>query len=493
MIFTSATFLIIFFPFCILSYYFMKETFRNGFLFLISVLFYAWCGLKFLLLILLSATAAYVFGQVIDNGRTERIRKLALLLGIIFSLALLIYYKYFFDMAEVFIRCVFTVPGKERAFKLSPPALPLGISFYTFSVLSYLLDVYWGKCPAQKNIIQLYTYVLFFPKVIQGPIMQYTDFYVQMDSRRLNMETVDSGIELFIKGMVKKVMIADQLQPFISYSFENIGGAGTLPAWLGLLAYLLRLYYDFSGYSDMAIGLGRMMGCSLPQNFDHPYISASVAEFWRRWHITLGEWFRNYVYMPCSRTLMKKGWVKKFKNPILVCDIISLAVVWLLTGIWHGSGIKYLVWGIWFFIFIAFEHIRHYWRKKKRKQKRLSVKKDTLRQRITDRILTVIAFTFGQVIFGADSLWTAIRYWKRLIVWDKRDGLLFFHQFNNYSVFILVVGIVFCFPIYSHIRKIFEKNVFLKGVYKLSLLGVFFMVFCYAMSAGYSSFMYEVF
>lgn len=266
-----------------------------------------------------------------------------------------------------------------------------------------------------------------------------------------------------------------------------------MPAWLGIISYLLQLYYDFSGYSDMAIGLGRMMGFSLPQNFNHPYMATSVAEFWRRWHATLGEWFRNYVYLPCNRILLNKDWVHKCKNPILVCDIVSLFVVWTLTGMWHGSGIKYLIWGIWFFLFIAFERIRNFYRRKRRKQKHLPAKKDTLLQKITDRGITIIAFVFGQVLFRADSMWTAARYWKRMIIWDKRDGLLFLHQFNNYTVFIIAVGLIFLFPVYGKVRGVFEKNTFRMGLYKICLLGTFLISFCYAMSEGYSSFLYEVF
>ena len=239
-----------------------------------------------------------------------------------------------------------------------------------------------------------------------------------------------------------------------------------------------------------------MMGFHLPKNFDHPYLSKSVAEYWRRWHITLGEWFRNYVYMPCSRRLMGQKWLKKLHQPMLLCDILALLVVWILTGIWHGSGFKYVVWGLWFFAFIALERVRDAClkkRRKQRKQKGLPEKEKSIFQNAAERLLTIIAILFGQVIFRADSLQTAILYWRKMLVWDTTDGILILHEFDNYMVFALVVGVLFIFPIYEKARSIFRKYAAAEGLYRICLVAAFFVTFCYAVSAGYTAFLYEVF
>lgn len=256
---------------------------------------------------------------------------------------------------------------------------------------------------------------------------------------------------------------------------------------------MLQLYYDFSGYSDMAVGLGAIMGINLPRNFDHPYMAMSIAEYWRKWHITLGEWFRDYVYTPCARILIKKNFIESGKKRILVCDGISLFIVWILTGIWHGSGIKFIVYGLWFFLFILYERLRDYYRKERRKRNHLPARKNTVLQRLTSRILTIVAVIFGQVIFRADSLENALRYWKRMLVWNTSDGLLLLYHVKNYTVFILIAGFVFMFPIYGRIRSVFDKNNTVKLLYRLFLLCVFIVAFCYAISDGYTSFLYEVF
>ena len=497
MAFASSTFLIIFLPICILLYYFIQDRYHNAFLCLASIIFYFWCGLKFLILVLLLTSVAYIIGLLIEKVKLDKTRRWILIGGIVYNLVILFFYKYLIDFIT-WMTGIFLLTGRELRILdgLSLHEFPLGISFYTFSILSYLLDVYWEKCQPQRKFTDFLLYVLFFPKVVQGPIVQYVDFESQLQDRTVGLNSLNSGLELFIKGMVKKVMLADQLQTLVTYSFGNIGGVGTIPAWLGIFAYLLQLYYDFSGYSDMAIGLGTMMGFHLPKNFDHPYLSKSVAEYWRRWHIMLGEWFRNYVYMPCSRRLMGQKWLKKLHQPMLLCDILALLVVWILTGIWHGSGFKYVVWGLWFFAFIALERVRDAClkkRRKQRKQKGLPEKEKSIFQNAAERLLTIIAILFGQVIFRADSLQTAILYWRKMLVWDTTDGILILHEFDNYMVFALVVGVLFIFPIYEKARSIFRKYAAAEGLYRICLVAAFFVTFCYAVSAGYTAFLYEVF
>lgn len=494
MSFTSAVFLIIFFPVCILFSYLMKKEYRNIFLCICSMLFYFWCGLKFLILILVSATFAYLFGILIEKASNLTVKRLILVTALLYNIGVLFLYKYLFDLFPDFLSIWASFTHRDAAM-IQSPVLPLGISFYTFSILSYILDVYWEKCSAQRNILNVYLYILFFPKVVQGPIMRYSDFETQLHDKEVNIEKLNLGFERFIKGMFKKVMIADQLQPLVTYSFNNIRYVGTIPAWIGIFAYLFQLYYDFSGYSDMAIGLGYMVGFKLPENFNHPYMSKSASEFWRRWHSSLGEWFRDYVYMPCFRTIMEIGWIDKIKKKkMLFCDLMALLFTWILTGIWHGSGKKFLVWGLWWFTFIAFERLRDEHRKKVRKAKKLPLKKNTWWQNILDYFVTFIAVLLGQVVFRAESLIDALVYWKRLLVWNTTDGVTFLHQFDNYMVFALTIGLIFCFPVYDVLKeKLFFKNIFTKVVYRVLLLGVAFIAFSYAVSAGYSAFLYEVF
>lgn len=495
MSFTSSVFLLVFFPLCMVGNRLLKERWRNGFLCLMSMVFYAWCGVKFFLLLMVSASVAYGFGLWMEKAGPGRVRRRILLLALGFHLWVLFYYKYLFSLFPGFWESWAKVWGREISEGSVGFALPLGISFYTFSILSYLLDVYWEKCRAQRQIVPVWLYVFFFPKVIQGPIMRYSVFEAQLYGRRVNLALFNQGLTRLIKGMVKKVMIADRIDGIVQYAFSDVEGLGTVSAWVGILAYLLQLYYDFSGYSDMAAGLGNMAGFTLPENFDHPYLSASVGEYWRRWHISLGEWFRDYVYMPVSRFLIEQKWLHLLGNPMLVCDILSLAAVWALTGIWHGSGMKYFAWGMWYFVFLAFERVRDARRKKKRKQRKEKGKKKlTPAQKFGDRLLFIVAVLFGQVIFRARNLADVCTYWKKLVCWDAGDGWYFLHEWTNYRVFALVAGIFFCFPVYGYLEKRFlDKGAGWQAVYRLGLLLTGYAAFCYAMGAGYSAFLYEVF
>lgn len=496
MAFTSSVFLLTFFPICIAVNCMIKERWRNGFLCLMSMLFYAWCGVKFFILIMVSASLAYGCGLWMEKTKPQKARRRILFLALIYNLGILFFYKYFFELFPEWLDVRTGFWGykvsKEQNFTL---LLPLGISFYTFSVLSYLLDVYWEKCKAQKQIVNVWLYVLFFPKVIQGPIMRYSSFEAQLYGRSVSLDRLNQGFIRLIKGLVKKVMIADRIDLIVRYCFSDIEYRGTISAWVGIIAYLLQLYYDFSGYSDMAVGLGLMAGFTIPENFDHPYLSSSVGEYWRRWHISLGEWFRDYVYMPVSRYLIEQKWIHSLSNPMLACDLLSLSAVWALTGIWHGSGFKYFAWGMWYFAFIAFERIRDSYRKKKRKQRKEKGKKRlTPAQKIGDRLLFVLSVLFGQVIFRAHSLSDAFAYWKNMVCRTAGDGWYVLSQFTNYRVFALGIGILFCFPVYHYLEeKIFDKNEAIRLLYRIGLLLAAGIAFCYIAGAGYSAFLYEVF
>lgn len=470
MSFTSVVFLLVFFPLCMVGNRLLKESWRNGFLCLMSMIFYVWCGISFFLLILFSASLAYGFGLWIEQAESGKKRRI-LFLALGFHLGVLVCCKYL------------------------SPRFPLGISFYTFSILSYLLDVYWEKCRAQKRIVHVWLYVLFFPKVVQGPIMRYSLFETQLFHRKVDLEAFNQGLTRLIKGMVKKVMIADRLEPVVHYSFSQTDRIGSAAAWMGIAAYLLQLYYDFSGYTDMAVGLGKMAGFILPENFDHPYLSLSVGEYWRRWHISLGEWFRDYVYMPASRLFMEWKAIHKLNNPMLACDILSLFLVWVLTGLWHGNGWKYFAWGMWYFAFIAFERVRDTKRKERRKKRKEKGKKKlTPAQKLGDRLLFAVAVIFGQVIFRASSLSEALSYGKKLICPVYGDGWYFLYSLTNYRMAALAVGILFCFPVYPYLeKKIFAGGGAFQVLYRFLLLFSGCVAFCYAAGSGYSAFLYEVF
>lgn len=489
MSFTSATFLIVFFPVSLLIYYVMRDKYKNMFLLVLSCAFYLWVGVRFFVIVLLLATTAYLAGIWMEKTQSERAKTRIVVLASTISILVLFYYKYLFNLLEFLSQNVrFAESG--LAFNWKSPLLPLGVSFYTFSILSYVLDVYWGKCKAQHNILNLYLYVLFFPKVIQGPIMRYGDFEPQLHTRIMDLAAVDSGIRRFIIGMFKKVVIADQLQSIVAYTFGNIAHIGTIPAWIGIFSYLIQLYYDFSGYSDMAIGLAQMFGFKMPENFNHPYVSETVAEYWRRWHSSLGEWFRDYCYMPVFRFFNGKASLRK---KILYCDLLALLFTWILTGIWHGSGLRFFLYGLWWFMFIAIERIRDNHKKKMRKLKKLAKQPDTVREKICNHCVTAVAIIIGQVIFRADTMQIAMSYLQRMFSWDTRDGYLYIAQLTNSVIFALVIGTIFAFPIAEMIKKRIWKYPVARLGYRIILVMVFFVSFAYSVSAGYSPFLYQVF
>ena len=500
MSFTSVPFLALFFPICVLGNYYLNNKYRNSFLCLASLVFYAWCGVRFLILMALSSLFAYGMGLLMARTNRAWLKKGLLICGMVVHVGMLCYYKYLFDILSAISPWIASVAGHEVILMAQSPILPLGISFYTFSLLSYLLDVYWGICEAQKNYLNIWLFVAFFPKVVQGPIMRYADFEKQLYDRPVDLTTLNGGLERFIKGMFKKVMIADQLQSLVTYSFSNLNGVGTVPAWISIICYMLQLYYDFSGYSDMAIGLARMVGFTIPENFDHPYMSSSVAEYWRRWHISLGAWFRDYVYTPCIRSFTQKKWAKKLKKPFLVCDALALVVTWTLTGIWHGSGLQFLAYGLWFCMFIVLERLRDDHRKKLKKQGKLKTLKKSGIQIVADHVVTMLAVTIGMVFFRANSLALALQYLKRMFIWNTTDGILILHEFTDYHVVFLAIALLFIFPIYERIKAaIFDHC---KGArwsqtaqfgYKLGLIVVFLIAFSYMVSNGYTPFLYEIF
>ncbi len=339
MLFSGIPFLYYFLPATVLLYIAAPKRLKNAVLLLASLFFYAWGEPIYVLLMSATITVAYVLTLVMERCESAGWKKALLILAVGLDLAALAYFKY----ADFFIANFNALTG--LSLPLLRIALPIGISFYTFQVLSYTVDVYRGQVAAQRNIISLAAYVALFPQLIAGPIVRYSDIAAQLDERSHSFDMVAYGIRRFVLGLGKKVLIANALGELCSI-FRASGDKSVLFFWLYAVAFMLHIYFDFSGYSDMAIGLGRMFGFEFRENFDHPYVSGSVTEFWRRWHMSLGSWFRDYVYIPLGGNRVSKArW------------FFNIFVVWMLTGFWHGAAWNFIIWGLYFAVLLVIEKL----------------------------------------------------------------------------------------------------------------------------------------
>ncbi|MCF0132596.1 MAG: MBOAT family protein [Blautia sp.] len=331
MTFSSIFFIFIFLPVFMLIYFLCPEKARNILLIIGSLLFYAWGEPVYVILMIFSALFNYYMGMELERSANESgSAKGNLLFAIIVNLAILGFFKYFgFLVSSIGSLIHVSLPHPELA-------LPIGISFYTFKNLSYLFDIYYGKTTAQRNVLSFCVYSMMFPHMAAGPIVRYTDIQEQIQKRQVNLFRIGQGAELFIKGLAKKVLIADNLS-IVYAGINSTGRMSVVTAWIGIFAYTMQLYFDFSGYSDMAIGLGKMLGFDFKKNFDYPYLSTSISEFWRRWHISLGSWFRDYVYIPLGGNRCSTAQ-----------NIRNILVVWALTGLWHGASWNFVLWGLYY-------------------------------------------------------------------------------------------------------------------------------------------------
>lgn len=342
MLFSSNIFLFAFLPVTLLGYYILKPSvpLKNAFLLAVSLAFYAWGEPVYVYLMLFSIAVNYLAGLAVDRANRAAWKKFWLLASVVFNLGVLFWFKYLNFTVENINALLGT------SLSVSAPSLPIGISFFTFQAMSYVVDVYRGSTEVQKNPLYLALYISFFPQLIAGPIVRYSTIAHQIRFRKETVEDFRDGVTRFIQGFAKKVLLSNVLSLTAEEAFlQAAGGEMTvLMAWMGAFAYTLQVYFDFSGYSDMAIGLGKMFGFRFEENFRYPYLSGSVSEFWRRWHISLGQWFRDYVYFPLGGSRVSRG--KLLRNLILV---------WLLTGIWHGASWNYVFWGGMYGVIIAFE------------------------------------------------------------------------------------------------------------------------------------------
>lgn len=345
MVFSSLEFLFLFLPIFLVLYYCLADQYRNSLLFAGSILFYGLGEPTYLFLILYSVLVNYFFGLLISRCMNYPVRKkILLLLSLLYNFGLLFYFKYMDFFIENF-NIVLSKSGSSMQFTLLNLVLPLGISFYTFQIVSYIIDVYRGTVPVETSFVNLGAYLCMFPQLIAGPIVVYSDIHDALEKRKLSIINLDSGLKIFILGLGSKVILANQIgtlwNEVCMIGYESIS---TPLAWLGAAAYSLQLYFDFLGYSLMAIGLGKMLGFDMPANFNHPYTARSVTDFWRRWHITLGAWFREYIYIPLGGN--RKGRLATLRN---------LFVIWFLVGFWHGADWNFILWGLFIFMLQVIE------------------------------------------------------------------------------------------------------------------------------------------
>lgn len=465
MVFHSAAFLFLFFPVIFLLYRLVPgKTGRSILLCAASLLFYAFGGIAMLPVLLLAVIGNYLFGLWLAHGETRS--KTALVLAVVFDLALLGVYKY----ADFFLS------GVNALARLSLPlpgfALPLGISFFTFHGISYVADVYRGE-DAEKNIGRLFLYLAFFPRLVAGPIVQYRDARAQLLSHPTDWESTVRGLRRFTKGLVKKLLLAEGAAAVADAVYALAPHeAGTAFVWLSVLAYCLQIFFDFSGYSDMAIGLGRLFGFTFPENFDSPYVSRSLSEFWRRWHMTLNRWFVQYLYIPLGGSRKGQG-----------RTVINKLLVFLATGLWHGAGWTYILWGLWHGVFVSAEGLCKGFRARAEK---------SFFGRALCRVYTLLVVVLGFAMFRAPDVSSGFAVIGELFAFSP-CRLANPEILNGARIAALLAGLIFCLPVEKRLEAAAERTPALWHVFNvLTLIGL--AVSILALSAGgFAPFIYQQF
>lgn len=455
MIFSSILFIFRFLPIALILYYITPQKYKNLILTLLSLVFYSWGEGKYFLIMIASIIIDYTAGRLIYRYKNEIKKKtIVLCISLVFNLGLLFFFKYFNFFIDN-INNIFNL-----AIKGVKITLPLGISFYTFQTMSYSIDVYRGKIVPEKNIINFAAFVTLFPQLIAGPIVKYTDINKEISRRVITKDNVEVGIEKFILGLGRKVLIANNIGMLWTevegIGFENIS---TPLAWLGIISFGLQIYFDFSGYSLMAIGLGKMLGFNFPENFNYPYISRSISEFWRRWHITLGSWFKEYVYIPLGGN--RKGKVRVTFN---------LFIVWALTGLWHGASYNFLLWGLFFFLLISIE--------------KLGLINFLNKHRVFSHIYTIVLLLIGWTLFAITDFNGICEYLSKLFLYSNGEEWIYY--LRNYGVS-LIIAIIFSLPLVSMFYKKIDN---FKWIKTIILMGIFIISVAYLVDATYNPFLY---
>jgi alginate O-acetyltransferase complex protein AlgI len=467
MLFSSPIFLFLFLPIVLLGYYLSYKKIKNYWLLLSSLIFFAWGGVSYTIILIASIVLNYIFGIIIEKKRGSKSLYWWTFTGVACNLIILGIFKYA-NFITKNLNSLFTDLNLAEI-SVTNIVLPVGISFYTFHLLSYLIDIYRGKTNAQRNIFDLALYVSMFSQLIAGPIIRYSDVWLQLNERRHTLEKFSVGVERFIIGLGKKVLVANTFARIADMSFavppENLG---SLNAWLGIVCYTLQIYCDFSGYSDMAIGLGKMFGFEFMENFNYPYKATSIKEFWRRWHISLSTFFRDYVYISLGGN--RGSTIKTYLN---------LFIVFLLTGFWHGASWNFVVWGLFHGFFMILE--------------RIGLEKIILKVwKPLAHIYTLLVVIFAWVLFKANDLTWAVGYWEALF--DFRTNSLQISHFLScidiQTITILIIALLGSFGVFKKIHEML-KNIF-RSVNEnilLSIIGqtmnVVFYIFIFVLSATY--------
>lgn len=433
MLFSSITFLWFFLPFVFIVYRIIPKCLKNAFLLCASLLFYAWGEPNYIFLMISSITVNYVLAIVIDKCKQKNTfwngRNVTLILAIMFNVGLLWYFKYFTNFSAT-VNKIFS----REVFSAVEIMLPLGISFYTFQILSYVIDVHQNKCEVQKNYLHLALYISFFPQLVAGPIVKYKDVATQIVQREISLQQTAVGIKRFIYGLSKKVILSNGIaavaDSILATSYDTID---TYWLWIGVGLYTLQIYYDFSGYSDMAIGLGKMFGFEFMENFNYPYVSQSIQEFWRRWHISLSTWFKEYVYIPLGGN--RKGQWKTYRN---------LLIVFAVTGIWHGASLNFLMWGLFHGFFLLLERMV------------LGKWLDKNPCKLINHIYTMFVVVIGWAMFRCDSIKEALKLVYHMFKWEYHGFYCWYDFFSIRSILIIVIAILLIGFIQEKIGKVKE-------------------------------------
>ncbi len=463
MLFSSIPFLYYFLPCVLLLYLVAPRKLKNSVLLLSSLFFYGWGEPKYLILMLLSITQGYIFGRLVEKYRGQKRAKLFLTLSVVFSFLMLGYCKY----ADFFISSFNAVTG--LSIPLLKIALPIGISFYTFQIVSYVIDVYRGDVAAQRNYINLAAYISMFPQLIAGPIVRYADIAEQLENRTHSTAKTSLGVRRFIIGLSKKILLANVLGELVDV-FKNADERSVLFYWLYAVAYTLHIYFDFSGYSDMAIGLGHVFGFDFLENFNYPFISRSITEFWRRWHMSLGSWFRDYLYIPLGGNRVSRGrW------------IFNIAVVWAATGLWHGAAWNFVAWGIFFAVLLVLE--------------KLFLKKWLERAPARGHIYVMLLVIISFVLFDATSLRGAGETIGAMFGAGGLPAVSFEALYNlrSYAV-VLILGIIGSTPLpklaVERIRKTSGGAVLINAAEPVALVALLAVSTAFLIDGSFNPFLY---
>lgn len=465
MVFSSLTFLFVFLPIVLLIYYISPRPLKNFVILLFSLIFYAWGEPKFIFLIILSILINYIGAlQIVKNSSDTEKRKFIFITLLLIDISILFFFKYY----GFIISSIGSLFGIDLVIRDIP--LPLGISFYTFQQISYIIDVYTKKTKVQKNLINFAAYITMFPQLIAGPIVKYNDIEGQLKNRNENLTQFSSGVHRFIIGLGKKVLLANSIGAIWSeIKVIPLNEISILTSWIGIIAFALQIYFDFSGYSDMAIGLAKMFGFEFLENFNYPYISKSVTEFWRRWHISVGTWFREYLYIPLGGN--KKGNLIQIRN---------LFVVWFTTGLWHGASFNFIAWGIYFGVILFIEKI---------------IFKNILNKlpSFLCHIYTLILVLIGWVIFDMNTLSSAMEYISIMFGLSNNlvvDKLSLFILSNN--IVILLIGIICSTTLLPNVFKKLRSSLKKSNIFIIisMYLIIFILSISYLVGESFNPFLY---